>query len=111
MATRRISQLIDDIDGNIIPEDTGKSISFSIDGRGYEIDLSDRNADRFFSAIEPYVAAARRTSTTTPSRQRPAAKNNVDLAAVRAWARENGHNVSDRGRVPQSIIESYSAVS
>lgn len=47
MATRHIAQLTDDLDGTVLEEGEGKQITFSIDGRAYEIDLSDTNADSF----------------------------------------------------------------
>ncbi|KTS65019.1 hypothetical protein NS206_05785 [Microbacterium testaceum] len=112
MATRHIAQLIDDLDGTPLEEGEGKQITFSIEGRAYEIDLSDKNADTFFQALAPFVNAARPTgSTATPRAGSRAtrAKSDVDLAAVRQWARENGHTVSDRGRVPATIVEAYKA--
>lgn len=71
-----------------------------------EIDLSDSNADEFYTALAPFVDAARPIgSASRASNPRGArAKNDLDLAAVREWARANGHTVSDRGRVPGSVI-------
>ena len=107
MAIKHITYLIDDIDGTVLDEGDGQQVRFSVDGRAYEIDLSAQNADELFKAFAPYVDAARSVSTghTQSSRRNPGA--GVDLAAVRTWARENGHTVSDRGRVPASIIEAY----
>ncbi|MDQ1124951.1 histone-like nucleoid-structuring protein Lsr2 [Microbacterium trichothecenolyticum] len=112
MATRHVAQLIDDLDGTPLEEGEGKQITFSIEGRVYEIDLSDKNADTFFQALAPFVNAARPTgSAATPRAGSRAtrAKSDVNLAAVRKWARENGHTVSDRGRVPATIVEAYKA--
>ncbi|WP_431795256.1 histone-like nucleoid-structuring protein Lsr2 [Microbacterium enclense] len=112
MATRHIAQLIDDLDGTVLEEGEGKQVTFSIEGRSYEIDLSDANADKFYSALAPFVDAARsigsagRQSTSRTLR----AKSDLDLAAVREWARANGHTVSDRGRIPATIIDAYKAV-
>jgi len=114
MATRHIAQLIDDLDGTPLEEGDGKQITFSVEGRAYEIDLSDENADKFFEALTPFVNAARPAgSATAPRAGRRAtrAKSDVDLGAVRQWARENGHTVSDRGRVPATIVEAYKAAS
>lgn len=111
MATRHIAQLIDDLDGTVLGEGEGKQVTFSIEGRSYEIDLSDSNADKFYSALAPYVDAAR--SIGSASRQSasraPRAKSDLDLATVREWARANGHTVSDRGRVPATVIDAYKA--
>ncbi|PTT17831.1 hypothetical protein DBR36_10095 [Microbacterium sp. HMWF026] len=111
MATRHIAQLTDDLDGTVLEDGEGKQITFSVDGRAYEIDLSAANAESFYKALSPYVDAARPTSTSGSrgGRQAPRAKSDVDLAAVREWARANGHTVSDRGRVPATIVEAYKA--
>jgi len=112
MAIKHITHLVDDLDGSVLEEGEGKQITFSIEGRAYEIDLSSRNADKFYSAVAPFVDAARTVSrTNTPSRRSRAGRrdNDVDLGAVREWARANGHTVSDRGRVPASVLEAYAA--
>ncbi|PNW09423.1 hypothetical protein C1632_10280 [Microbacterium testaceum] len=111
MATRHIAQLTDDLDGAVLEDGEGKQITFSIDGRAYEIDLSDTNADSFYKALSPFVDAARPTSTTSSrgARQASRAKSDLDLGAVREWARANGHTVSDRGRVPVTIVDAYKA--
>jgi hypothetical protein len=111
MATRHIAQLIDDLDGTALEEGAGKQITFSIEGRSYEIDLSDSNADKFYNALAPFVDAARLIGSGARSSNPRGArvKNDLDLAAVREWARANGHTVSDRGRVPGSVIDAYKA--
>ncbi|WP_342343410.1 histone-like nucleoid-structuring protein Lsr2 [Microbacterium sp. CFBP 8794] len=110
MALKHITHLVDDLDGSVLEEGQGKQITFSLEGRTYEIDLSDRNADKFYSAIAPFVDAARSASrgASTTRRARPARRaNDVDLGAVREWARANGHTVSDRGRVPGTVLDAY----
>ncbi|MDQ1175016.1 hypothetical protein QE430_003323 [Microbacterium testaceum] len=109
MATKHISQITDDLDGSILEQGEGKQITFSIEGRTYEIDLSDSNANKFYKALTPYVDAARSVSSASASRNTRGtrAKSDLDLGAVRDWARANGHTVSDRGRVPSSVIDAY----
>lgn len=111
MATRQISQVIDDLDGTTLDEGEGKQITFSIEGRSYEIDLSAKNADKFYAALAPYVDVAR--SVGSPSRsgspRRSREASTLDLNAIREWARANGHTVSDRGRIAASIVEAYKA--
>ncbi|MEV7767858.1 Lsr2 family protein [Microbacterium sp. NPDC086615] len=111
MATRQIAQVIDDLDGTTLDEGEGKQITFSVEGRSYEIDLSEKNADRFYAALAPYVDAARPIGS--PSRsgspRRSRATSTLDLNAIREWARANGHTVSDRGRVAASIVDEYKA--
>lgn len=111
MATKHIAQLIDDLDGTVIDNGEGKQITFAIEGRAYEIDLSDKNADKFYKALTPYVDAARSVKTGPSIRggQSSRTKSDIDLAEVREWARANGHTVSDRGRVPGTIVDAYKA--
>ncbi|MBD8207784.1 Lsr2 family protein [Microbacterium sp. CFBP 8790] len=111
MATRHISHLIDDLDGSILEEGEGKQISFSIEGRAYEIDLSDTNADKLLGAFAPFVDAARSVGSASRSAASRGArtKSDLNLGAVREWARANGHAVSDRGRVPATVIDAYKA--
>ncbi|WP_433674819.1 histone-like nucleoid-structuring protein Lsr2 [Microbacterium gorillae] len=112
MAKKIIHQLVDDIDGTVLDAGEGESVHFSLDGVAYEIDVTDANAAALRDALSPYISAGRRVGrdastvrATTPKRvgRRP------DLAAVRAWANDNGHPVSDRGRVPASVLEAYDA--
>lgn len=110
MAKKLITRLIDDIDGTEL-DDSGESITFSLDGRAYEIDLSDANVEKLRDALAPFIKAGRRSGASTPSapRARRSAGGRSDLAAVRAWANDNGMTVSERGRVPASVLEAYDA--
>ena len=99
--------LVDDLDGGEAEE----SVTFSLDGVSYEIDLSSENAEALREAISPWVGHARRVSGRTgrgrgPGRPRVAAAK-TDLADVRNWARENGYQVSDRGRVSSEVMSAY----
>ncbi|WP_159499806.1 Lsr2 family protein [Microbacterium sp. 18062] len=111
MARKQFTQLIDDLDSTPIDEG-GETILFSLDGRAYEIDLSDDNAQKLRDAFAPFVSAGRSVSrpkiTGRPARER-SGQAKLDLADVRAWARENGHSVSDRGRIPAVVLEAYEA--
>jgi hypothetical protein len=112
MAKKTVVQemLVDDLDGS--PGD--KTVSFSWEGTGYEIELSRKNYQAFEKAMRPYVKAARRTRGGT-SRRRPSTRsarsnsgaNKRDLGAIRAWAAENGYSVSERGRIASSVVEAY----
>jgi hypothetical protein len=99
--------LVDDLDGGEAEE----SVTFSLDGVSYEIDLSSENAEALREAISPWVGHARRVSGRAgrgrgPGRPRAAAAK-TDLADVRNWARENGYQVSDRGRVSSEVMSAY----
>jgi hypothetical protein len=101
--------LVDDLDGG--PAD--QTVSFSLDGADYEIDLSEENAARLRDDLAVWVGHARRTTAGRRARTAPGAgagaDGGVDVAAVRAWARENGHTVNERGRVPAAVVEAYRA--
>ena len=108
MAQQTIVQLIDDIDGKPAKE----TVTFSLDGAGYEIDLSAKNADKLRRIFMPYAEKARKTGTRRPGRsgRRMGARSthHRDRAAqIRAWARQHGIDVNERGRIPSRIAEAY----
>lgn len=113
MARRIVHQLVDDLDGTILEVGEGETVRFSLDGTAYEIDLTDQNAAALRDSLAPYVSAARSISSSRGAsseagrrRRRPGQQ---DYSAVRTWAKENGYQVSERGRVPASVIEAYEA--
>lgn len=110
MAQQFQVQYIDDIDGTDLGS-SANSISFAFDGKEYSIDLSDQNAEAFREAMEPYIKAGHRTTggKAKPARKAAAKSSAGDTKAIREWARENGHEVSDRGRIPADIVEAYAA--
>ncbi|MER5883073.1 Lsr2 family protein [Streptomyces sp. NPDC001941] len=98
--------LLDDLDGG----EADETITFGLDGKTFEIDLTTKNADKLRKALEPYLAAGRRTGgrASAGSRGRVGAVSaKEDTAAIRVWAKENGYDVNDRGRVPASIKEAF----
>lgn len=113
MARKIIHQLVDDIDGTVLEPGEGQSVQFALDGRGYEIDLTDENATKLRELLAPYIGAGRRTigsvASAKTTRTPRGADNTRDLQKVREWAREQGHTVSDRGRIPQAILDAYDA--
>lgn len=104
MSTRTIVELIDDLDGTPATE----TITFSLDGKEYEIDLNDDHARGLRSLVSPWAEHARKVSST-PSRARSRSGKDYDPAKVRAWARSQGIEVSARGRLDQGIIIAYKA--
>jgi hypothetical protein len=103
-----IVTLTDDLDGS----KADRTVGFAFNGVSYEIDLSRKNANALEKTLAPYIAASRKISnrrrggragTATRATRRP------DVAGVREWARANGYDVSDRGRIPGSIVEAYKA--
>ena len=109
MAARTLIQLIDDMDGG----EADTTITFGYEGKTYEIDLSKKNADKLHKAINPFVEKARRVGalrSTKPSTSKPSVRNSRErLVEIREWARENGHHVSDRGRIAGEIVAAFEA--
>ena len=112
MAERIVRQLIDDIDGSDISEGSGEQLDFTVRGVQYRIDLSSANVAKFDKALEPYVEAAKKTGSAR-SRRTKAASNGKSspehLAAIREWARREGYEVSNRGRIKAEIVEAFDA--
>lgn len=104
-------ELTDDLDGT----KADQTVTFGWDGVSYQIDLSKKNARIFDRLIAPYVAAARRERTSARrsraagSRSGSSSGRRTDLADIRAWAQQAGYQVSDRGRIPNPVIEAYDA--
>ncbi|MGQ1799012.1 histone-like nucleoid-structuring protein Lsr2 [Kocuria oceani] len=99
--------LEDDLEGGPAEE----TLQFGLDGRQYEIDLSTANAEKLREALRPFVASGRRAQgkTARSAGPRSSAGGNPETAKIRAWAKENGHEVSDRGRIHQSVKDAYYA--
>ena len=107
--------LSDDLDENVPADET---VSFSLDGTSYEIDLADKNAKEMREVFSRYVSAARkvgrggRSSSGGGGARGRATGGRMDreqAGAIRDWARKNGHAVSDRGRIPASVVDAYEA--
>lgn len=100
--------ITDDIDGS----PNAETVTFSFDGTNYEIDLAKKNRTAFEKALKPYIEAAEPDSRRGSGRgrgRRSSGGPKRDLAAIRAWAHEQGYAVSERGRVAQAIVEEYDA--
>lgn len=113
MAQRVSVELVDDLDGTA--SDNITTVSFALDGVSYEIDLSERNASTLREVLADFVAAGRRTggrgkrgSSPTRLAARPAA-NREQTTAIRDWARQNGYEVAERGRIPTTVLEAFEA--
>ncbi|GHD13599.1 histone-like nucleoid-structuring protein Lsr2 [Zhihengliuella salsuginis] len=103
MARKVEVTLVDDLDGS----SASGSVSFSIEGTHYEIDLSDKNAQELRDGLAKYIEAGRRVAS--PKSKAPVRAGKNDTAEIREWAQKNGYNVSSRGRIHGSIIEAYRA--
>lgn len=115
MARRIVHQLVDDLDGTVLEVGEGETVLFSLDGVAYEIDLTDANASALRDALQPYLSAGRRisggrgSSSSAPAGRQRRRSGQQDYAPIRAWAKDNGYQVSERGRVPASVIDAYEA--
>ncbi|GAC66526.1 histone-like nucleoid-structuring protein Lsr2 [Gordonia soli] len=107
MARKEIVQVIDDIDGKVLDE--FETVKWSLDGKTYEFDTSSKHAQQFRDSLSKYVEVSRATSRS-PKRvtvTNGAGRSKDQTQAIRQWAQKNGHDVSDRGRIPRAVIEAF----
>lgn len=107
MAKKTVVTLVDDLDGSTIDGDSGSTVTFSVEGRAYEIDLSDANAAALRAALQPFTDAARVIRTDRAASRPRQAKR--DVSSIREWAKREGHDVNERGRIPAAVMEAYAA--
>jgi hypothetical protein len=120
MAQKVLVQFVDDLDGSV--SDDVSTVTFALDGVSYEIDLREANATKLRDSLEDYVASARRVGgrikrSTTPAAPAAAAapakpsdaRSKEQTKAIREWARKNGHDLADRGRIPANVIAAFEA--
>ena len=105
MAQRVTVALEDDLDGG--PAD--ETLRFAFGGSDYEIDLSKKNAAAFRKQLAPFVEHARRAGRAQPRRTSRTAASRQRSGDIRAWAKDHGIAVSERGRIPASVVEQYQA--
>lgn len=115
MSTHTTVTILDDLDQT--PGAT--TVSFAINGQTYEIDLNDKNQKALEDALDPFIAVARRaprqTTTAKPTHGSAGVSRGPSLATtkgyqveeIRAWAKAQGMDVSERGRVANAIVEKY----
>ncbi|MGW4064279.1 histone-like nucleoid-structuring protein Lsr2 [Amycolatopsis sp. NPDC004747] len=113
--TKRVTiEILDDTDGSRAEQ----TVPFGLDGIAYEIDLSTTNTNALREALAPYVAAASRTGgrrikvavgqPTNSTKQEPEPSVNYTATHdIRTWARANGYEVADQGRISKTLVEAY----
>ena len=108
MAQKVQVTLIDDLDGESTADET---VSFALDGTSYEIDLTSKNADKLRDALAPYVGSARKAgrSRSAGGAGRRSRGGDSRVAEIRAWAKEQGLKINERGRIPADIVEKFDA--
>jgi hypothetical protein len=100
-----VTYRVDDLDGKT--KVTGDSTSLSLNGRSVTIDLSNKHVDELVALLAPYFDNGVEVTKTVKAN---GAKNVDDRTAeIRAWAVKNGHDVSDRGRLPKAVVEAFEA--
>ncbi|HEY2191904.1 MAG TPA: Lsr2 family protein [Actinomycetospora sp.] len=121
MAQKTVVTLVDDLTGEESEDIT--TVEFALDGVTYEIDLDEKNSAELRDSLAQYVASARRTGgrrgassgrrrsggagTGTPRATSPGGYDRETSKQIREWARGEGFEVSDRGRVPNNVVEAW----
>ena len=101
--------LVDDIDGTEAEE----TVTFALDGVTYEIDLTSAHASELRDALATWIGHARKTTTRSSSGNsarsgaRRGGADRAQLAKIREWAKENGYQISDRGRIPGNVLQAF----
>lgn len=108
MAQKVSIQLVSDLTGEEIAEGKGETVTYSLDGTTYEIDLTSKEADKFRGVFQDYIAVARKVGRKTGTAGKRSQVTS-DAKDVRAWANQNGMQVPERGRIPAEIREKYDA--
>lgn len=104
MARKTYTVLTDDIDGG----EASGTVEFALDGVSYEIDLNEENAEKLRETLSSWISSGRRVG----GRRRPGtstSQGSSDAGLIRAWAKENGIEVSERGRIASEVREAYEA--
>jgi Lsr2 len=104
VAKQAIVTLVDDIDGG--PAD--ETVRFGIGSQQYEIDLNSKNAARLRKQLAPFIARGRPAGRTQRGPRRTAASRQRSRD-IRAWALDQGFELSERGRIPASVVDRYEA--
>jgi hypothetical protein len=87
-----------------------QTVVFGYEGREYAFELCERHIAEYNETMESWVSAARLNRPGSPQRsprRQASVASREDLSAIRAWARENGYEVNDRGRIPSEIRDAY----
>ncbi len=113
MVQRLVTQIISDLSGDDVADGEGETVQFAYRGTSYTIDLTDKEAAAFDKSMAPYVEHATKVAAgnrkPTAASNRDSGRSRSELQNIRSWARENGYEVSDRGRIKADIVEAYHA--
>lgn len=95
--------LVDDLSG----EPADETVIFGLNGRDYQIDLSQENAQELRDLLKPYINKGRSLPTPKGTKKSSSPEKNPDTPRIREWAQEQGYKVSARGRIKEDILNSY----
>ncbi|MGV9825371.1 histone-like nucleoid-structuring protein Lsr2 [Gordonia sp. NPDC003429] len=104
MAKHTVVKYVDDLDGKELNE--AVTVAFGLNGKSYEFDTSPAHAREFERTLERYIAVSR-ISAPRQRGTRPSKRAQPHTQAIRAWARENGYEISDRGRISAEIVSAF----
>lgn len=113
VARKIVVQVTCDRCGREVENETPIELSYS--GVDYRTDLCQQHADELSRTLEPFISSSerlesrRRSGSGASSARRPTRRDPAQVSAIRAWARENGYEISDRGRIPREIEDAYNA--
>lgn len=105
MATKKIVRFVDDLDGSELDE--AVTVVFGLNGKQYEFDTSPAHAKEFAQSLQKYLAVSRVANGS--GNERPSKRAHPRTQAIRAWARENGYEISNRGRISSEIVAAFEA--
>ncbi len=108
MAQKTVVTVLCDLPHDSDVEGT-ESISFAVDGNAYQIDLCPPHSEEFGKKVGAFAEHARRVLSGARRRRAKAGSGRRRGADIREWARTRGHEISDRGRIPDSVIAAYEA--
>jgi hypothetical protein len=97
--------LVDDIDQT----DADETLTFGLDGKNYEIDLNTKNANALREALAPYIGHARRAGGGARRSSSRGGSSRSSAGDIREWAKANGFEVSERGRISSEVREAYAS--
>ena len=107
MAKKQTVTYVSDLSGSEITDNDAPTLTFGWDGTEYEIDLTAKEAEKFYSVMEKYLSVA----TKVGGKRRGKAKTSTgpSAAELREWAQSNGIDVPDRGRIPAAVRDAFNA--
>jgi hypothetical protein len=102
VARKTVVEWVDDIDGTAAAE----TVTFTIDGSRYEIDLSEKNAAKLRKSMSGWIEASRRSGHRRSRGGQPKA-DPAESTKARKWAADNGFDVGPRGRLRSEVLDAY----